>query len=129
VTTLDALFPTPPPFLLKADTQGSEPAILAGMRGMLNQCRAHVALVLEFWPHGIVSSAHTVKAMLESLAELGHRVFVVDEAARRLWPTTLETLANSAVTDLAPETGAFRNIALLPPHVAGSQPIRELCRD
>jgi FkbM family methyltransferase len=127
VTTLDVLFPAPPPFLLKADTQGSEPAILAGMRAMLDQRRANMALVLEFWPHGIVSSGHTVHAMLKLLAALDHRVFVLDEPACRLWPTTIAALADAVATDLAPETGAFRNIALLPRSVASSQPIRELC--
>jgi hypothetical protein len=111
VTTLDVLFPAPPPFLLKADTQGSEPAILAGMRAMLERHRAQAALVLEFWPRGIVSSGRTVQAMLEPLAALGLTVFVLDETPCRLWPTTIAALADAAATDLAPGTGAFRNIA------------------
>jgi len=65
--------------------------------------------------------------MLEPLEALGQPIFVLDEASCRLWPTTIATLAGAAATDLAPETGAFRNIASLPPQVAGSQPIRELC--
>jgi FkbM family methyltransferase len=126
VTTLDALFPTPAPFLLKADTQGSEPAILSGMRGMIERQRYDVAMVLEFWPHGIVSSGRGVAAMLEPLAALDHAVLVLDEAANRLWPITIAQLAEAAKTDLAAEKGAFRNIAVLPRSVANSLPIREL---
>jgi len=127
VMALDQLFPDPPPFLMKADTQGSEPAVLAGMRGMLQRRRLDCSLIMEFWPHGMVSTGGSTDAMLTAIALLpDHTVLILDEAATRLRPTSVAELAEAAGGELAPETKAFWNLAILPHGVAHSRPVRML---
>lgn len=114
VTTLDAFFNAPlPPFLLKSDTQGSEPRILRGGRRVLSPNLASSVLILEFWPHGMVASGEKVEAFIDDLAKLPHQPFLIDNEQSKLRPITWEMLAARCKQDLAPTTEAFVDLALL----------------
>jgi FkbM family methyltransferase len=130
LTTLDAHFGAAPPgpFLLKADTQGAEPAILAGSRQLLRCSSAASAFILEFWPFGIVAAGWTVAGYLDAIEELEREVYVLDETAGCLWRSSVTGLADAVGGDLRPEGRAFRNIALLPPALAQDAQIEALVR-
>ena len=130
LTTLDAHFGALPsaPFLLKSDTQGAEPSILAGARQFLRCDNGNSAFIMEFWPFGIVAAGWTVLGYLDAIEHLGREVFVIDEVSRCLWRSSVADLAEAARGDLRPETGNFRNIALLPAELARDSQVRALLR-
>jgi len=116
VTSLDAFFANKPlpPFLLKADTQGSEPRILRGGGCTLSENLAASVLILEFWPHGMAASGEDVGAFLVELAKLPHRPLLIDNAGGKLRSVAWEGLAARCEQDLAPSTQAFVDLVLLP---------------
>jgi FkbM family methyltransferase len=130
LTTLDAHFGALPsaPFLLKADTQGAEPSILAGARHFLRRDNGDSAFIMEFWPFGIVAAGWTVLGYLDAIENLGREVFVIDEMSGCLWRTSVADLAEAARGDLRPEAGSFRNIALLPAELARDSQVKALVR-
>jgi lipopolysaccharide transport system ATP-binding protein len=117
VTTFDAAV-SPQlhgPAVVKMDTQGSEAMILAGMRGHLAAQPGSLAMLLEFWPHGLDKAGSSAAALVDALRPLGFRIWTVEEEAATLRPTTLDVLAARALGDLAPHTKAFANLLLIPP--------------
>jgi FkbM family methyltransferase len=130
LTTLDAHFGAAPPgpFLLKADTQGAEPGILAGARQLLSRRRDTSTFILEFWPFGIVAAGWTVAGYLDAIEELDREVYVLDETAGCLWRSSVTDLAEAAEGDLRPEGRAFRNIILLPSALGQDPQIEALVR-
>jgi FkbM family methyltransferase len=110
----------PRPRLVKIDTQGSEVNILRGGLSAWhpNDVDHDVALVVEFWPYGLLrcgSSADEFLDLLCPLINTTHRCFEVQEWSRSLVDldeTALRTLATSHGLSL--EVRGFTNIALLP---------------
>ena len=115
--TLDAYFQTTPSrcFLPKSDTQGAEPAILAGARQLLRHDEGISSFLLDFWPFGVAASGWAVAAYLDAIEGFGRDPFVLDETSGCLSRSSVVGLAGAAKGDLRPEGRAFRNIALLPP--------------
>lgn len=128
LTTLDAHFGAAPtdPFLLKADTQGAEPAVLAGARQLLRRGSDASAFILEFWPFGTVASGWTMAGYLDAIEDLGRQVYVLDETAGCLWRSSVTGLAEALAGDLRPEGRAFRNVVLLPSALAQDPQIEAL---
>jgi len=98
VTTLDAYFAgrSLPPLLAKIDTQGSEPAILAGAQRTLSPQGRENVLILEFWPSVIEEAGHSVDAFLARLSELGEKPFRINQSAGALQEMSWEGLARRA---------------------------------
>ncbi len=105
--------------LIKLDAQGAEAHILRGLAGLWQgRWRAsRPALLLEFWPYGLLHAAGggdgaaQFVALLEAM-ELELRI--VDEAARRLNPITPAELLDLARHGLHPDTQRFANLLAMP---------------
>ncbi|MEZ6184313.1 MAG: FkbM family methyltransferase [Planctomycetota bacterium] len=82
---------------LKLDTQGHEPQVFAGARGLLQAAQELTAL-FEFWPHGLRAAGADPRALLALGAELGCAAHTLSEAGE------LEPLDPDALlTELAGE--------------------------
>jgi FkbM family methyltransferase len=94
-TSLDAFFGAgePPPDLVKIDAEGAEPAIVAGMRGLLARA-PRVQLVLEFLPSALARAGHDARGFLASLTALGFRLHTIDRRGR-FQPATIDQLLAS----------------------------------
>jgi FkbM family methyltransferase len=94
-TSLDAFFGAddPAPDLIKIDAEGAEPAILAGMRGLLARA-PRLQLVLEFLPSALARAGHDARGFLTSLTELGFRLHTIDGRGR-FRPATIDRLLTS----------------------------------
>lgn len=116
VTTIDDYFMNQrlPPLLLKSDTQGSEPRILRGSKRALSANLATSAIIIEFWPHGMEASGENVEAFIIELAKLPHRPLLIDNEMGCLRPIDWNDLATRCKQDLAPATGSFVDLLLLP---------------
>jgi FkbM family methyltransferase len=99
-TSLDAFFgdDAAPVDLVKVDAEGAEPAILAGMQGLLGRS-PRVRLVLEFIPASLRRGGHDPRAFLASLTSLGFRLHTIDGRGR-LRPATADRLAATAREEL-----------------------------
>jgi len=82
-TSLDAFFDADrtPVDLVKIDAEGAEPAIVAGMTGLLARS-PHVRLVVELIPASLRRAGHDPRAFLESLVQLGLRLQTIDRSGR-----------------------------------------------
>jgi len=76
---------------VKIDTEGAEPAVVAGMRNVLNRSR-RVRLLTEFAPVSMEEFGADAKAYLTQLRELGFTIYHVDEKSGSLKPVDDETL-------------------------------------
>ena len=116
VTTIDDYFKNQrlPPLLLKSDTQGSEPRILRGSKRALSSNLATSAFIIEFWPHGMEASGEKIGAFIIELAKLPHIPFLIDNERSCLRPIDWDGLATRCEQDLAPATGSFGDLVLLP---------------
>lgn len=117
VTTLDAFFDKKqmPPFLLKSDTQGSEPRVLRGGQTVLGGAIASSVLLIELWPYGMETADEDAGDFLSYLSTLPLEPHIIDNAALKLWPTSWDALGSRVKADLAPHTGTFVDLCLLPP--------------
>ena len=131
VTTLTEYFSNLPlgPFLLKSDTQGSEPKILRGGWGILAQCVASSTLILEFWPHGMENAGEDIGAFIDELSLLPRQSFIIDNRIRKLCPIRWEALAERSRTDIAPETMGFVDLLLVPPDSRVRDTINEFIQE
>ncbi|GGF63757.1 hypothetical protein GCM10007301_24430 [Azorhizobium oxalatiphilum] len=114
------------PCLLKSDTQGSEPKILRGASRTLAPIMAETSFILEFWPHGMSAAGEDVAAFVDRLSKLPHKALIMDNGNFTLKPITFPALARRCVTDLAPETGFFVDLLLVPPGSAAYAAITDL---
>lgn len=91
-TSLDAFFGSdgPPPDLVKIDAEGAEPAIVAGMQGMIERA-PRVQLMLEFLPGNLARAGHDARAFLTSLVRLGFRLHTITPRGR-FQPTSVDRL-------------------------------------
>jgi FkbM family methyltransferase len=100
------------PLLIKMDTQGSEYDVLLGMGDILDSHCAEIAMVIEFWPHGLIQNGVDVDALIDLLARRRFAPWVLWEGETRLCPSRWEDLANAARTTLAPASLAYVNLVL-----------------
>lgn len=91
-TSLDAVFPggESPPDFVRIDAEGAEPAILAGMRGILERT-PRFQLVLEWLPSALRRAGHDPEAFLSSLVRQGFRIHTID-CRGRIVPATIARL-------------------------------------
>ncbi len=100
------------PLLIKMDTQGFEYDILVGMGDILDDHCAEIAMVIEFWPHGLVQNGVDVDALIDTLARHRFTPWVLWEGESRLCPTRWQDLAGAGRSTLAPESLAYVNLFL-----------------
>lgn len=95
---------------IKLDTQGSEVAILRGMRRTLEQ---RPRLVIEFWPQGLERCGASADELIGLLATLDSDVWLLlhDGAAERVDPQRLADLASTTYT---PSIGAHADLVVVP---------------
>lgn len=82
-TTLDRLWVegrVDGPFVAKIDTQGAEPAVIAGAKRLMSQ-RRH-AMILEFTPHALQSQVNPVDFAAQFFSD--HEVFDLSHARERV---------------------------------------------
>jgi FkbM family methyltransferase len=94
---------------VKMDVQGSEPAVLSGMAGLL-QRNPRMKLATEFWPFGLHRSGSSAEAFLQALEGQGFALHVIDEAAQRVAPADWEELLRTYVV----EKQNYTNLLCLP---------------
>jgi len=99
-TSLDAFFDADrtPVDLVKIDAEGAEPAIVAGMTGLLARS-PHVRLVVELIPASLRRAGHDPRAFVESIVRLGFRVQTIDRSGRP-HDATIDTLVACAGEEL-----------------------------
>jgi FkbM family methyltransferase len=99
-TSLDAFFDAEPApvDLVKIDAEGAEPAIIAGMTGVLERS-PQVRLVVELIPASLRRAGHDPRAFLESLRRLGFRLQTIDRTGRAR-DASIDALAASTSEEL-----------------------------
>jgi FkbM family methyltransferase len=100
------------PLLIKMDTQGSEYDVLVGMGDILERHSAEIALVMEFWPHGLAENGADAGVLIDFLASRQFVPWVLWEGEPRLCPTNWDSLAAAARASLAPATHEYVNLFL-----------------
>ncbi len=97
---------------IKLDTQGSEAAILRGMRRTLD---SRPRLVLEFWPRGLQRCGSSADELIALLAAIDGEVWITHEenSAERIELGALAALARAPPYD--PESGAHADLVVVPP--------------
>jgi FkbM family methyltransferase len=83
---------------IKMDIQGSEPAALRGMAGVL-RANPHVRLITEFWPIGLKRFGADAAGYLDELLRLGFGLWEIDEPAGRLARVTPRELLDRYPAD------------------------------
>jgi FkbM family methyltransferase len=66
--------------LMKMDTQGHEPRVIAGARELIERDRP--TLVMEIWPNGVRRAGNDPKAFLDDLVAHGYAIRRLDEKGR-----------------------------------------------
>lgn len=96
-TSLDAFFAgtDATPDFVRIDAEGAEPAILAGMSGLLERT-PHLQLVFEWLPSALRRAGHDPEAFLASLERQGFRLHVIGRRGRLSPATTAGLLAADA---------------------------------
>ena len=96
---------------VKLDTQGSEAAILRGMRRTLD---SRPRLVLEFWPRGLQRCGASVDDLIGLLETIDGEVWITheDNSAERIDLATLAALGRSPPYD--PASGAHADLVVVP---------------
>lgn len=97
--------------LVKIDVQGYEARVLRGMTSLVERCAP--AIMMEFWPHGLVASHDSVFDVLAFIDKFGYAVYRVTPVGLEL--STIGMLQELSRTLLRPETKAFADVALLRP--------------
>lgn len=97
--------------IMKLDTQGSELAVINGMGAYIKSIES-LAMLIEFWPHGLEHTPGNVERLIAALSQTGFRLHTLTEDDPHLRPASWDLLAAAAKGRLAPETGAFVNLLL-----------------
>lgn len=95
--------------LVKIDVQGFEARVLRGMTRLVEGC--FPAIVMEFWPHGLVQNRDSVFDLMAFIDKFGYAVYRVTPLGLEL--STIGMLLELSRTLLRPQTKAFNDIALL----------------
>jgi FkbM family methyltransferase len=111
VRTLDALLArrTNRIDVVKMDTQGSEAAVLTGMKQLL-AANPRVRIILEFWPYGLEDCGSTAAELTTTMGQRASLLWMLlgDGSAS---PVTLEDLDRFSRNEFAPAT--FRHADLV----------------
>lgn len=96
-TSLDAFFAATDaaPDFVRIDAEGAEPAILAGMSGLLERT-PHLQLVFEWLPSALRRAGHDPEAFLASLERQRFRLHIIGRRGRLSPATTAGLLAADA---------------------------------
>jgi FkbM family methyltransferase len=97
---------------VKIDTQGSETAVLSGMRGLRASGKI-VRIVLEFWPQGLESCDSSALELLDELGREHWKIWQIHPGGE-VELVSLDRLRELARTDYEPMTGIFTDLLLLP---------------
>jgi FkbM family methyltransferase len=89
-TTLDEYIADQPLDFIKIDTQGSEPRILTGMSGLVENCRTQLGCLIEFSPGLLERSGFGLEAFLALLHSLEARVYWIDVQEKKVELARLE---------------------------------------
>lgn len=92
--------------LVKVDVEGAEPAVLDGMARTLEAHRG-VRLVVEFAPDRVAAVGRDPRAYLDRFADQGFVIRLIDEAGRRITPTTPAALLAAFA---GPHQGSYTNL-------------------
>lgn len=93
---------------VKMDTQGSEVSILNGMTSVLRQ---KPTMVMEFWPYGLERCGATAAELVDILAQLNMRTWLLrPDGGREVSPKQLLELA---VTTFHPQTQGHADVAVV----------------
>ena len=97
--------------VIKIDTQGSEPAVLRGMKKLL---AAHpmVRVLLEFWPIGLLRSGSSIHELVAELEARDHRLWLM-EVDGLLAETTTAALHELAAGRFGPAAGGHGDLLWL----------------
>jgi FkbM family methyltransferase len=101
------------PLVIKMDTQGFEYDVLAGMGDILDRHPAEIAMVIEFWPHGLVENETGIESLIGLLAKSRFTPWLLWEGEPRLCRCSWGALAAAAERTLAPATLNFVNLLLM----------------
>ena len=116
MVALDEWFANRSPRLdvVKMDTQGFEAQIVRGMHGLIEANRAHLHVIVEFWPFGLQGAGSDAESLIALLERWPFTVRKIDEFGRKLEATTWEQLRREAAGQYHPSTGFFTNLLLSP---------------
>ncbi len=91
--SLDGFLQPPPglPVIVKVDTDGHEPYVLRGMRGLLER-DAEVSLLVEFNPKCLRKAGYQPVQFLEEVFALGFDVYAIDDRERMTYKMAEESL-------------------------------------
>jgi FkbM family methyltransferase len=69
--------------VVKIDTQGSEAAVISGMRDLLEKNPPPV-MIMEFWPWGLRHSGNDPRALLDRLIDAGYTIYEINGNRRSI---------------------------------------------
>ncbi len=98
---------------IKIDTQGSEVRILRGLASQIQENRANLSMVIEFWPYGLRQSGTSALDLTDIINHFNLPICVIDHIGHRLFPVTvadLEKWVNETESD--PMNQGFMNLFL-----------------
>ena len=98
--------------VVKVDCQGAEVSVLNGFEKRLREDRP--ALILEFWPFGLVSAGPGVDPLLRLIDSLACDLYVLDDTSQAIVPVTTEMLWQRVQGELHPSSGAHVDVLLFP---------------
>jgi FkbM family methyltransferase len=87
--------------IIKLDTQGSEVAILRGMKKLLTNHTQEIVLICEYWPFGLDRNGTSVGDLIGLVSDAGFQPFTI--GVTTLAKTDWASLLARGKNDLAPE--------------------------
>ena len=97
--------------LIKVDTQGSEFHVIAGLLPLLLRLQRKPRIIIELTPHALRQAGASGRALIESLAQLGQPMWIIDHMAHCLHASSAQALALWCDNwDTVPEARGFMNI-------------------
>ncbi len=116
VTTLDDVIADLPcvPTVVKCDTQGSEWAVVQGLRNARFDAVA-CCWIIEFWPHGLTGMGADPGRLLQWFDRYGYLMFEVSEGNPKLVATDSGRLMGRVQGDLSASSQLFINLLLIHP--------------
>jgi len=113
-TTLDKLISDlgKIPDLIKVDTQGSELAILKGMRNTLSDDADNICMLVEFWPYGISSRGESAAEFLDYLSQYQLNMCAIFEEPGLVIGCTIDDLRRWSTTIMHEKSMRYINLLL-----------------
>ncbi|ABW68165.1 methyltransferase FkbM family [Desulfosudis oleivorans Hxd3] len=96
---------------IKIDTQGSETAVITGLKKVIQANRDHLSMIVEFWPYGLRRAGSSGRELLSGLSAFDMPLYLIDHIGHHLVPVTAEFLGQWVdQTDSDPENQGFVNL-------------------